>query len=97
MRGSNDRQHPSPSLAGAGLHLSFGGEDRADSRTRLQSGPLTELILSASVIAQLQLLRHAAPFFGWAVDDDKVDALLVEAVDANDRAAAAQMQQSPAR
>lgn len=84
------------SLAGAGLHVSFGSENRADFRTRLQPGPLTDLIMSASVIAQLQLLKHAAPLFGWAVDDDKVDVLLAEARDANDRAAAAQMQQYPA-
>jgi hypothetical protein len=80
------------SLAGAGLHVSFASEDRADFRTRLQPGPVTDLIMSASVIAQLQLLKHAAPFFGWAVDYGKVDALLAEAVDANDRAAAAQIQ-----
>lgn len=85
------------SLAGAGLHVSFGGDDRVDFRTRLQPGPLTELIMSASVIAQLQLLKHAAPLLGWAIDDDKVDALLAEAADANNRAAAAQMQQSPAQ
>jgi hypothetical protein len=84
------------SLAGAGLHVSFGSENRADFRTCLQPGPLTDLIMSASVIAQLQLLKHAAPLFGWAVDDDKVDVLLAEARDANDRAAAAQMQQYPA-
>lgn len=85
------------SLAGAGLHVSFASEDRADFCTRLQPGPITDLIMAASVIAQLQLLKHAAPFFGWAVDYDKVDELLVEAVDANDTAAAAQMQRSQPR
>jgi hypothetical protein len=73
------------SLAGAGLHVSFASEDRADFRTRLQPGPISELMTSASVIAQLQLLKHAAPFFGWSVDYDKVDVLLDEAVDANTR------------
>ena len=79
------------SLAGAGLHVSFASEDRADFRTRLQPGPITHLIMSASVVRQLQLLKHAAPFLGWAVDHDKVDALLAEAVDANDTAVAAQI------
>jgi hypothetical protein len=72
------------SLRAAGLHVSYGGgADRADFRTRLQPGPLTDLITSACVIAQLQQLKHAAPVFGWTIDADRINTLLAGASDLN--------------
>jgi hypothetical protein len=78
-------------LGAAGLHVSYGGADQADFRTRLQPGPLTDLVMSACVIAQLNLLRRAAPVFGWTVNHERIDALLAEAADINDESAASVM------
>ena len=78
-------------LRAAGLHVSYGGVDQADFRTRLQPGPLTDLVMSACIIAQLNLLRHAAPVFGWTVNRERIDALLAEATDINEASAASEM------
>lgn len=40
--------------------------------------------MSACVIAQLNLLKHAALIFRWTVDHDRIDALLAEAADINE-------------
>jgi hypothetical protein len=67
------------------LHLKPHDEaSRADYQLRLEPGPFTELIASACVIAQLELLRHAAPVFGWTIDTDRIDELLAEARELND-------------
>ncbi len=64
----------------AGLHVKLGHSDKsADFRTRLESGPLTDLVASACVIAQLDLLQHAAPVFGWTVETSTLENLLDEA------------------
>ncbi|MGH3221590.1 MAG: hypothetical protein ACRDPY_23335 [Streptosporangiaceae bacterium] len=78
-------------LGAAGLHVSYCGADHADFRTRLQPGPLTDLVTSACVIAQLNLLRHAAPVFGWTVNHERIDALLAEAAEINEASAAPEM------
>jgi hypothetical protein len=78
-------------LGAAGLHVSYGGVDQADFRTRLQPGPLTDLVMSACVIAQLNLLRHAAPVFGWMVSQERIDALLAEAAGINETSAASEI------
>jgi hypothetical protein len=79
-------------LRAAGLHVTYNSAaDQADFRTRLQPGPFTDLVMSACVIAQLNLLKHAAPIFGWTVDRDRIDALLTEATDINEVSAASQM------
>ncbi|MGZ6690012.1 MAG: hypothetical protein ACXVHQ_21260 [Solirubrobacteraceae bacterium] len=78
-------------LRAAGLHVSYGGVDQADFRTRLQPGPLTDLVMSACIIAQLNLLRHAAPVFAWTVNRERIDALLAEATDINEASAASEM------
>ena len=53
----------------AGLHMTAGREaSRADFQVRQEPGPLTDLIASAWVIAQLELLKHAALVFGWTID-----------------------------
>ncbi len=79
-------------LRAAELHVTYNGAaDQADFRTRLQPGPFTDLVMSACVIAQLNLLKHAAPIFGWTVDRDRIDALLTEAADINEVSAASQM------
>jgi hypothetical protein len=47
--------------------------------------------MSACVIAQLNLLRHAARVFGWVVDHERIDALVAEAADINETSAASEM------
>ena len=71
----------------AGLHVRPGNSGSADFHTRLESGPLTDLIKSACVIAQLDLLQHAAPVFAWTVDTSTLENLLAEARQLNDTSA----------
>ena len=72
----------------AGLHVRPGNSgSSADFHTRLESGPLTDLIKSACVIAQLDLLQHAAPVFGWTVDTSTLENLLTEARQLNEASA----------
>jgi hypothetical protein len=72
----------------AGLHVKPGNSgDSADFHTRLESGPLTDLIKSACAIAQLDLLQHAAPVFGWTVDTSTLENLLTEARQLNEASA----------
>lgn len=72
----------------AGLHIRPGNSsDRTDFHTRVESGPLTDLIKSACVIAQLDLLRHAAPMFGWTVDTRTLESLLTRARQLNEASA----------
>ena len=72
----------------AGLHVKPGPSDNsADFHTRVESGPLTDLIKSACVIAQLDLLQHAAPVFGWTVETSTIENLLAEARQLNEASA----------
>lgn len=56
-------------------------------QTQLSPGPFTDLIASACVIAQLQLLKHAAPILSWSIDTQMIDEILVEANQLNEQAA----------
>jgi hypothetical protein len=72
----------------AGLHLKPGPSgNSADFHTRVESGPLTDLIKSACVIAQLDLLQHAAPVFGWTIESSAIEDLLAEAKQLNETSA----------
>jgi hypothetical protein len=72
----------------AGLHVKPGNSSNStDFHTRLESGPLTDLIKSACVIAQLALLQQAAPVFGWTVDTSTLENLLAEARQLNEASA----------
>jgi hypothetical protein len=72
----------------AGLHVKPGHDaNSADFHTRLESGPLTDLIASACVIAQLDLLQHAAPVFGWTIETSMLENLLAEARQLNEASA----------
>ena len=72
----------------AGLHVKPGhSANSADFHTRLESGPLTDLIGSACVIAQLDLLQHAAPVFGWTIETSTLESLLAEARQLNEASA----------
>ena len=64
----------------AGLHIRPGNSsDSANFHTRLESGPLADLIKSACAIAQLDLLQHAAPVFGWTIETNTLESLLAQA------------------
>lgn len=72
----------------ASLHIRPGNSsDSADFHTRLESGPFTDLIKSACVIAQLDLLRHAAPVFGWTINTSTLESLLAQARQLNETSA----------
>jgi hypothetical protein len=68
-------------LRAAELHVSYSGADRAQFRIRVEPGALTDLVASACVIAQLHLLRHAAPVFGWTISPERINVLLAKAWD----------------
>jgi hypothetical protein len=55
--------------------------------TGQRPGPFTDMIASACVIAQLELLRNAAPIFGWTIDGEAVSTLLIEAKELNEKSA----------
>lgn len=54
---------------------------------QLEPGPFTDMIASATMIAQLELLKHAAPVFGWTINTETIDALLAEAREINEASA----------
>lgn len=71
-----------------GLHIVPGDDrDRAMFNTKLLPGPFTDMVGSASVIAQLDLLRHAAWNFGWTLDVGALDDLLARARALNESSA----------
>jgi hypothetical protein len=55
--------------------------------TGITPGPFTDLITSACVIAQVELLENAAPVFGWTTDTETISKLKAEARELNERAA----------
>jgi hypothetical protein len=65
-------------------HLKQQDADHAAFCTQVDPGPLTEMIASACVIAQLELLKNAAKLFGWTIDEHKINDLLVKARDLNE-------------
>jgi len=66
-----------------GFHLKRADTNDWDFHTKLKPGPFTDLIASASVIAQLRLFQRGAEFFGWTIDTEKVDGLLASAQQVN--------------
>ncbi len=70
-----------------GLHVKRPDADHVGFHTRLEPGPLTEMIASACVIAQLELLKRGAKLFGWTIDEESVDDLLERARELNEASA----------
>jgi hypothetical protein len=70
-----------------GLHIKPVNASTVGFETGQRPGPFTDLIASACVIAQLELLGHAAPIFGWTIDADTVNALITEARELNESSA----------
>jgi hypothetical protein len=82
------RQVADVSYTVVGLHVKPGdAADQAGFETKLEPGPFTDLVASACVIAQLELLKHAAAIFGWNVDATRIESLLSEARDLNQTSA----------
>jgi hypothetical protein len=71
----------------AGLHINPIQARTVGFETRQRSGPFTDLIVSACVTAQLELLRNAAPIFGWNVDAEAINTLITEAREMNETSA----------
>lgn len=76
--------------AGTWPHLKQHDDDYAGFYTQVDPGPFTEMIASACVMAQLELLKNAANIFDWPLDMQKVNDLLKEARELNDASANAQ-------
>jgi hypothetical protein len=70
-----------------GLHLKQADAEHWGFHTKLEPGPFTDLVASACVIAQLRLLQHAAEFFGWTMEEEKVNQLFTRAEKVNAAAA----------
>ena len=62
----------------------------------LEPGPLTDLIASAAVIVELEVLRDTAALLGWTLDDSKIEELLTDARAANEAAASGDLVPDPA-
>jgi hypothetical protein len=75
------------SYATTGLHKQSTDREQLEFVVALEPGPLTHLVATAAVIAQLELLKRAAILFDWTVDVDQVDELLVDARAVNEAAA----------
>jgi len=73
--------------ATTGPHLEFENPEHLAFRTQLDPGPFTELIASACVIAELELLKNAAQVLGWEVDKQEIDRLLGRARELNEESA----------
>jgi hypothetical protein len=72
----------------AGLHVRPGNEaNHVGFHTKLEPGPFTDLIASACVIAQLELVKQAAAVFGWTINIERIDALLTAARELNEASA----------
>src|ERR1035437_3736976 len=67
-----------------GLHVKLADDQRFGFNTHLEPGHFTEMVASACVIAQLELLKLAAKLFGWTIDESQLDALLRDARELNE-------------
>ncbi len=65
-------------------HLKQQDAEHAVFYTQVDPGPFTEMIASACVIAQLELLKHGAKLFGWTIDEPKINDLLDAARELNE-------------
>jgi hypothetical protein len=66
------------------LHVERTDDEHVGFHTRLEPGPLTEMVASACVMAQLELLKRAGKLLGWAIDEAKIDDLLTRARELNE-------------
>ena len=80
----------------AGLHIPSEPSDQIGFRTRLDPGPLTDMVSSACVVAALEVLKGAAALFDWTVDLQEVDRLLAEARQLNEESATAKLSRDAA-
>jgi hypothetical protein len=71
----------------ADLHVTPGESGQVEFHTQLKPGPFTEMVASAFVIAQLELLRAAAKFFGWTLESSALGDLLGRARHLNETSA----------
>ena len=69
------------------LHLARVDEEHAGFRTKLDQGPLTDLVVSAAAISMLDTLSHAGKLFGWELDAEAVSTTLATARAVNEGAA----------
>jgi hypothetical protein len=72
-----------------GLHIQADGE-QSGFHTKRQPDSFTDMITTACVMAQLDLLKRAASLFDWSLDVTRVDELIVKATVINNAAAQAQ-------
>jgi hypothetical protein len=75
------------SLGIVGLHTRTLQGSTIGFETVQRPGPFTDLIASACVILQLELLRYAAPIFGWTTDGETIGTLITEARELNEASA----------
>ena len=73
--------------ATVGLHVRWSDPEHVGFHTRLEPGSFTEMVASACVIAQLDMLKRGAKLFGWTINEQKVDDLLAEARALNETSA----------
>src|SRR5205085_982304 len=73
--------------AAVGFHIKRMDAEHQGFHVTLDPGAFTDLVASACVIAQLDLLRRAARLFGWTTDEERIDGLLAEARELNEASA----------
>ena len=74
-------------LGAVGLHVQIDDPEHMQFNTRLDPGPVTEMISVAFVMAQPSCFQNAAGLLDWTIDSEPVDGLLTEARALNSAAA----------
>ena len=77
------------SYAIVGLHIQADTE-QSGFHTKRRPDSFTDMITTACVMAQLDLLKRAASFFDWSLDVTNVDELIAKATEMNNAAAQAE-------
>ncbi|SDY92206.1 hypothetical protein SAMN05661080_05029 [Modestobacter sp. DSM 44400] len=72
---------------GIELHVMRIDEEHTGFQTKLEGGPLTDLVASAATIAMLDTLRNAALVFEWTIEADAIEATMARAREVNEAAA----------
>ena len=72
-----------------GLHIQAGAE-QPGFHTKRRPDSFTDMITTACVMAQLDLLKRAASLFDWSLDMTRVDELIAKATAMNNAAAQAE-------
>ncbi len=70
-----------------GLHVQAADAERPGFHTKRQPDSFTDLIATACVMAQLDLLKRAASLFNWSLDVTRIDELIAKATTVNNAAA----------